>query len=411
MVHSSQLARCAVSVAVTLSLSAAFVAAPAALSVGPFDDAAYAKGNGKGGDNGRGGGRDKADRDRGGDRDKGGRGNAGKNGKSAKKGNSNGGGGRSAKSTGNPLKDFKRDVGGLFGKKDRKIVKVQRPAPQKSKGSKMRDVAVATTAGSTVAHGKMKSGSVDEYGLHASDRKALNAKVARPAIENKIRNQNFNGISGQYAKMDLMTRAAEAYESGDYSSLSYEDIRALDHLGFDPEDTVLTKWETEGADQLDDTHPSDIQYDVMVNEDGTLSVTCGNCEPDGTVVDAGGDVIYEADEVDGFIADAESDLNMQKSDEDMVAEDARDTLDELYDHAEDGLLARSSYSGEEETGYAYLEGVNDHLNGSRDVTERSQEFSDYANPDWPDPVDQAEGGEIDPESTVLAEGEIVSQEF
>ncbi len=341
----------------TLALAGALTVAPAAIGFTPIDDAAFAKGKNEDKGNrggGRGGGNKGGDNRGGADRDGGKAG--GKQGGADRADRSRGGEGVSrARVGGKKFKETQvgRALNGVFGTKKRQVVKVRPNTSRQSAPPK--------------PNGKRASAAVDEYGLHPSDKKALNAKVAPQAIANKIAHQNWNGISGQYAQLDLLSRAAT--EPG---NLSPEDVAALRSLGVEPENLVGPDYQEFVDTMLEGTYPDDAEFDVIETEDGMLEVACSNCD---ALTDPETGELYTPEQIEEFNAAAQEELDDYQAMQDATMEAERQNLDPIYDAAEDALLARTQQEVSEEEGYQWLDGVADHLG-----VERPQDLTDYATP-------------------------------
>lgn len=241
-----------------------------------------------------------------------------------------------------------KTLNGIF-KPKKKAVRVTRTKPTNSK---------------PVSRKETRGGSIDEFGRHASERKALNAKVAAPAIANKIEHQNWNGIAGEYAKLALLAEAASNPEG-----LNVSELAALESLGIDPEDLVAVNLEEYANTSLEGYFPDGAKFDVSPNADGTFTVSCTNCS-DHTNPKTG--QTYTEAEIDAINVAAADELSLVKAEH----ETANGTLDTLYDDAEDTLLARTKEEVTEENGYTWLDGVADHLD-----IERPQDITNYKSPE------------------------------
>ena len=181
---------------------------------------------------------------------------------------------------------------------------------------------------------------------------------------NKIEHQNWNGIAGEYAKLALLAEAANNPEG-----LNASEVAALESLDIDPEDLVAVNLEEYANTSLEGDFPEGAEYDVSPNADGTLIVVCTNCS-DLTNPETG--LAYTQAEIDAINVAATDELSLVKEEH----ESAKDTLNTLYDDAEDTLLARTKEEVTKENGYTWLDGVADHLD-----IERPQEITDYKSPE------------------------------
>ena len=234
-----------------LSLAAAFTLAPAAISIGSFDDAAYAQG--KSGDKGNKGG------------DKGNKGGGKSNGGGKSK--SYGGSDKQASGSGGQKVGLGKAIGNLFKKKQKPVtvVKAKPVRPSVAKAKK----ATAPAA----------SAQVETVSLHPSQKGRWNAANANQnALDAHIRNGNFNGTVGALAQYQLAGKAASGAELTEAEKAALDNFVTVEDITY--EDAELEALlNGDGTDDLDgdglnDTLPN---YEVV---DGTA--TCvSNCDADG----------------------------------------------------------------------------------------------------------------------------------
>ena len=290
--------------AATLAVATALTLAPAAMQVGPFDDAAYAQG--KSGDKGNKGGGNK--------------GGGNKGGKSADKGGKDG----DSKNSGKAFSETKvgKAWGKLLGKPEKKTVSLEQDQPSKGKSKK------------NLADGE----------LHPSEKGRWNAEPAQAALDAHIKNGNFHSTVGMLAGYQVVLKS----QSGE--TLTTEEQAALDgfleEFGYElqdaPDEMDVSEWlnETYGDPTID----AEFTY-TAATADMESSVSCSGADCpdqntlDGLALDADGYKTTETENVEAENAEALAGLTSDWEDY-MLAnsnKDMTDKEDPLFDGISDYL--------------------------------------------------------------------------
>ena len=264
--------------AATLAVATALTLAPAAIQVGPFDDAAYAQGKG-------------ADKD-------------------------NKGGG--SKNSGKAFSETKagKAWGKLLGKPEKKTVSLE-------KGQ--------------ASHGKAKKNLADGE-LHPSEKGRWNAEPAQAALDAHIKNGNFHSTVGMLAgyQVVLKSQSGETLTEAEQAALD----GFLDEFGYElkdaPDDMDVSDWlnDTYGDPALD----AEFTYNPATADMGS-SVSCSGADCpdqgtlDGLALDADGYKTTETENVEAENAETLADLTTDWEDY-MLAnsnKDMTDKEDPLFD--------------------------------------------------------------------------------
>ena len=287
--------------AATLAVATALTLAPAAIQVGPFDDAAYAQG--KSGDKGNKGGGNKGGGNKGADKD-------------------NKGGG--SKNSGKAFSETKagKAWGKLLGKPEKKTVSLE-------KGQ--------------ASHGKSKKNLADGE-LHPSEKGRWNAEPAQAALDAHIKNGNFHSTVGMLAgyQVVLKSQSGETLTEAEQAALD----GFLDEFGYElkdaPDDMDVSDWlnDTYGDPALD----AEFTYNPATADMGS-SVSCSGADCpdqgtlDGLALDADGYKTTETENVEAENAETLADLTTDWEDY-MLAnsnKDMTDKEDPLFDGISDYL--------------------------------------------------------------------------